>query len=204
MTTDVAELLRSMPDLEPPADAWHRIAAKHARRMWLDRAHWGGGLVAAASVVIAIIGVALYLERPEVAAVPVAQSVIKPIIVSAPAIRPDVRAADAQVRALQRRSHYMERVLSQMPRRGRVAHADTAGVIAELEDRIAAVDYQLNRTGVNRMGADPASVGWSGRQVPVSGPRYESTDTSDLWRHRVEFMDQLVRARYTEAGVNGF
>jgi len=160
--------------------------------------------VAAVSVAIAIIGGALYLRRAGDAESPGMAPPVEPIMVSAPAIRPDVRVADTRVRALQRRSHFMERVLSEMPRRSRVARADTAGVIAELEDRIAAVDYQLNRATVNRTGFDRAPAGWPARQTPDMNPRFRSqaTDTSDLWRRRVEYMDQLVRARYAEVSAN--
>jgi len=198
MKTDVAELLRAMPELEPPADTWQRIVAQSAR---LNRLRWSGGLAVAASVVIAIIIGVLYLERPEFAAPAAVQPSIQPLIVSAPAIRPEVRTVDAQVRVLQQRSHDMERILSGLPRRGRVARADTAGVIAELEDRIAAVDYQLNRAGLDRAGRlSRRTPGLA----PVAGPRYELTDAPDLWRRRVEFMDQLVRVRYAETGMNDF
>jgi|GEM_PF-1722591 len=205
-TTDVAELLRSMPDLEPPADAWRDIVARQTRRARLRRMRWSGGLVAAVSVVFAIVGGALYLRRAGDGGSPGMAPPVKPIMVSAPAMRPDVRVADARVRALQQRSHFMERVLSEMPRRSRVARADTAGVIAELEDRIAAVDYQLNRAAVNRTGFDRAPAGRPARQAPVVAPRFrmKAADTSDLWRRRVEYMDQLVRARYAEASATGY
>jgi len=199
MTNDVAELLRSMPDLEPPADGWQRLTAQRVRR---NRARWGGGLSVAASVVVAIIIGTLYMEQPEFVAAPAEQSIVRPIIVSAPAIPPDVRAADARVRALQQRSQYMERLLRGLPPRGQVARADTAGVIAELEDRIATVDYQLNRTGLNRAGLNRSSI--DRRLVPTEGARYERADAPELWRRRVEFMDQLVRAHYVQTGADGF
>lgn len=198
MTTDVARLLQSMPDLEPPADSWQRIAARQAR---LGRLHRAGGLAAAASVVIAIVTGYLYLQQPEVTAEPIVSPTVQPMIVSAPV----ERAVDARVRALQERSQYMERVLSGLPRRGPVARADTAGVIAELEDRIAAVDYQLNGIGLRRTGSDRRQPGRSEWRAPGEANvlRYEQTDAQDLWRRRVEFMDQLVRVRYAEIGSSG-
>ncbi len=204
MTTDIAELLRSMPDLEPPVKGWQYIARQQVRRKLLRR---GGGMAVAASVMIAVAVGALYFERPDIVASPAVQStvqrMVQPIIVSAPAvqstIRPDERAGDPEVRALQQRSQYMERLISGMPRRGWVARADTAGVIAELEDRIAAVDYQLNR-------AESFKTGFNRRESQAAGnhPRYERADAPDLWRRRVEYMDQLVRARYVEADVTGY
>jgi hypothetical protein len=192
MTPDVAKLLHSMPDLEPPADGWQRLVARQAR---LGRMRWGGKFAVAASVIVvftAVVG-ALYLDWPGFTASPV----IQPIIVSAPAMRPEDRAIEARVWALQQRSQQMERLLGELPPRGRVAYADMAGVIAELEDRIAAVDYQLNKAGLNRSSADRQQ---SGR---LNG-RLEQADAPDLWRRRVEFMDQLVRARYVESGAEGF
>ena len=199
MKTDVAELLRSMPDLEPPADGWRRLAARQAR---LRRIRWGGGLAAAASVIISVAAIFLAMQQREFAVPPTSSSIIEPIIVSAPAMRPEAREVDTQVRAWQQRSQYMERLLSRLPARGRIARADTAGVIAELEDRIAAVDYQLNRTGLKRTIGNGGGV--ERRQVPVDGPRYQPVGASELWRRRVEFMDQLVQARYAETGATGF
>jgi hypothetical protein len=199
MMTDVAELLRSMPDLEPPADGWQRLTAQRTRR---NRGRWGGGLAVAASVVVAIIMGALYMGRVEFVTAPADQSTVRPIIVSAPAIPPGVRAVDSRVRALQQRSQYMERLLRGLPPRGQVARADTAGVIAELEDRIATVDYQLNRSGLNRSGLNRSGV--DRRLDATEGVRYEPADAPELWHRRVEFMDQLVRAHYAQTGANGF
>lgn len=207
MTSGIAELLRTMPDLAPPVDGWQRIAASQVRLTWM----WRGGLAAAASVVFALIVGYLYVYPSE----PVAQS----FIVSAPAIQPDARAIDARVRELQRRSQYMERLLGELPPRARLARADSAGVIAELEDRIAAVDYQLNRVGLNRAGRDRVGAsrtdidrqlfGWPSRRsldAPLAGDRRDerAQEWPDLWQRRVEFMGHLVRARYAEAAFDDF
>ncbi len=192
MTTDVAELLRLMPDLEPPVDGWQRLAARQSR---LGRVRWSGPFAVAASVVIVFAGIAsaLYLDWSGFSSAPV----IQPMIVSAPAMRPEDREIETRVRALQHRSRQMERMLSDLPPRGRVAYADMAGVIAELEDRIATVDYQLNRAELARSSV----IGQrSGRLEGYP----EQSDTPGLWRRRVEFMDQLVRARYVETGAEGF
>jgi len=188
-----------MPDLEPPADGWRRLAARQAR---LNRMRWGVGLATAASVIVTVAAGFLIMQQREFAVMSTSPPIIESIIVSAPAVRPEAREVDAQVRAWQQRSQYMERLLSGLPARGRIAQADTAGVIAELEDRIAAVDYQLNRTGLNKTARSGGGI--ERRQVPVDGPRYQPAGASELWRRRVEFMDQLVRARYAETGATGF
>ncbi len=207
MTRDIAEQLRSMPDLEPPADIWAKIMTKRAG---VDRGRWGRGLAVAAAIGLALIGGYWTLQSPGLDAAPVVQ----PIMVSAPVSQrqSDVGGDEAQVRALQRHSQRMERVLGELPQRGRVIRADTAGVIAELEDRIAAVDYQLNQAGVNRgrltgRGGEQRQRGRSLQSFPGSAargsPGYQRAGTRDLWRQRVEFMDQLVRAHYIETGSNG-
>lgn len=203
MKPDVAEQLRSLPDLEPPANVWRCIARLEARRKWLRR---GGGFAVAASVLIAVAVGTLYFNGPEtmIDASPNAPAMAEPMIVSGPA-RP-YRSGSAEqdvdpgLLALQRQSREMERLINSMPRQGRVVQADTAGVIAELEDRIAAVDYQLNRLGLNRAGSNRVGSGRSG----FDRRQYQARPEPDLWRRRVEYMDQLVRARYVEADVQGY
>ena len=204
MNTDVADLLRSMPDLEPPADSWQRIAAQHARS---GRAVWMVRFAVAASIIIAIVVGTVYFQQPE----PIDQPImVSAPMVSAPAMRPDVRATNARVRLLQQRSQYMERLLRDLPPRSRLARADAAGVIAELEDQIAAVDYQLNRIGLNRVGLSRTGIDrrQSARRttgLALTGGRHdERSDAPELWQRRVEFMDQLVRARYSEASFDGY
>jgi len=185
MTTDVAGLLRSMPLLQPPVDGWRKIAARQAR---LARRRWAGLAMAASAVFAAVTGW-LILGSP--ARVEPAVTV-QPFIVEAPVRRQAAPWVDAEVVALRRRSQDMERLLGSLPPRGRLARADTVGAIAELEDRIATVDYLLNR----------AAQAPSGYAVdPVAPSRGDVVP--DLWRRRVVFMDQLVRARFAESGVEG-
>ncbi|MBT77724.1 MAG: hypothetical protein QF483_00395 [Gammaproteobacteria bacterium] len=196
MNNDVAELLRSMPDLQPVADGWQRITACQARQASLYRARLAAGL-AVAAVGMAILFTVQHQQEPDLTVAPA----VAPIVVSAPVMPPATDLADAQLREWQQRSQHMQQVLSGLPRRGPVVRADTAGVIAELEDRIAAVDYQLNRVGLRR--ADrllPRATGFD----QVAGAGYQSADEPDLWRRRAEYMGQLVRARYTETGASGF
>ena len=85
----------------------------------------------------------------------------------------------AELDRLRRQSQQMERMLRGLPQGPAVARADTASLITSLEDRIATLDYRLNQA--------------HGREQEASG----------LWRERVQVMDQLVRARYVEAGADG-
>ncbi len=185
MTTDVAGLLRSMPLLQTPVDGWRRIAARQARHA---RRRWAGLAIAASTVFAAVTG---WLIFGPVAGVEPTVTV-RPFIVEAPIRRQAAPWVDTEVVALRRRSQDMERLLGSLPPRGRLARADTVGVIAELEDRIATVDYLLNRAGQTPPGytADPVA-----RSAVDAVP--------DLWRRRVVFMDQLVRARFAESGAEG-
>ena len=72
-------------------------------------------------------------------------------------------------------------MLRGLPPGPNVVRADTAIAIAELQDQLAVVDYQLNRAAAR----------------PEQDPRA-------LWQQRVELMDRLLRVRYTEAGMEGF
>ena len=72
-------------------------------------------------------------------------------------------------------------MLRGLPPGAQVVRADTALTVTALEDRIASVDYRLNR---------------------VAGRPHR--DSGDLWRERVELMRELLRVKYEEAGVAAF
>lgn len=184
MTAGIGSLLRSLPLLEPPADGWRRVAAHQARQA---RRRWAGLAIAASAVFAAVTGW-LILGSPEGAEPAVT---VQPFIVEAPVRDRAAPRIDTEVLALRRRSQDMERLLGNLPPRGRLARADTVGVIAELEDQIAAVDYRLNRAG-------QAAPGFAVGPAARSG----ADEVPDLWRRRVVFMDQLVRARYAESGAD--
>lgn len=185
MTADIAGLLRSLPLLQPPADGWRRIAARQARQA---RRRWAGLAIAASLASAAVTGW-LILGSPEGAAPAVT---VQPFIVEAPARGRAAPRIDTEILALRRRSQDMERLLGNLPPRGRRARADTVGAIAELEDQIAVVDYRLNRAG-------QATPGFAGGPAARSG----ADEVPELWRRRIVFMDQLVRARYAESAAAG-
>jgi hypothetical protein len=76
---------------------------------------------------------------------------------------------------LKERSQRLEAVLAAVAAQPRVTSARSAGVIAELEDGIALVDYQL-------------------AQVDAAG--LDANTRRALWRKRVELMESLVTVRY--------
>jgi len=70
-----------------------------------------------------------------------------------------------------------------LPGRPELVRAENAAALAALEDRIAQLDWTLSRSTARAdvVNAEPA-----------------------LWRERVGLMGELVRARYTEAGVAAY
>lgn len=84
---------------------------------------------------------------------------------------------------LQAQSRHLEAMLRGLPGRPELVRAENAAAIAALEDRIAQLDWALSRSSTR---PGPANV------QPA------------LWRERVGLMGELVRARYTEAGVAAY
>ena len=79
-------------------------------------------------------------------------------------------------------SRELESNLRDLPAKPRVMRAGTAATIANIEDRIAAIDYQLN---------DPES-------------QLSPEDEEIFWRERVRLMKLLVGMRYAQAQRTAF
>ena len=168
MTKPMDELLRSMPELKPMAGAWQRVQERErlsrktsAKRLWSGLV---AGACAAGLAVLAILGPSPG-DDPESA-------------VTVPGI-----PTDQELFVLRQRSQSLEKTLRGLPPAPRVIRADTAGSIAELQDRIAWVDERLNRTAA------------------ADRPRAESMA---LWRERVALMDRLVRVRAQTIAAESF
>ena len=79
-------------------------------------------------------------------------------------------------------SRQLESNLRAMPEEPRVRQAGTVATISEIEDRIAAIDYQLNDPGI----------------------QMTTGDEEIFWRERVRLMKLLVRLRYAQAQRTAF
>jgi hypothetical protein len=139
--------LKALPSLRPPRDRWplvrDAVSVKRRRARW-QRA--GLGALAAAAALVGVIAVS--------------------------SLGPGVAAVSAEeIEALVEESQELERVLDELYRQGRVVDGVTAAAIAELEDRIALVDWGIQR----------AQAGAASRE-----------ELANLWRERVTLMDQLV------------
>lgn len=200
---DIGRLLGALPDMEPPPDAWRKIRASQRRG---QPAAWAGIAVAASMALLAII----LVTRDEAPNKPVKAFPGETLVVEAesePRSSGLVESPSVSVADLRRRSQHMERVLRGIPKSPEVIRVDVAGAIADLQDRIAAVDYELNRsTRTDRVQEASAIVRWPSQNESVyrSATQSVSPAGQDLWRQRVKLMDRLVRARYAEVGAEAY
>jgi hypothetical protein len=153
---DYREALRALPELQPGEDAWPRIVAR-SRRPWRRELLIAG---AAAGLALAV-ALRLSPQQPD-----------SPVPPAGPAVAPAL-AATGEINALLDRSRRLEQLLRGSPRGPSVVNADTAGAVAELQLRLAAVDHRLNAAAE----AQPEA----------------------LWSERVDLLGRLVQVRYAEA-----
>lgn len=154
----VAAALRALPAVRPPRDRWPevrvQVLATRRRRRWV-MAGWGS--LAAAAALALIVGVR---------AVTLQQAAARP----------------ANLDSLVIESQKLEEALRAYDPTSRVLSGRAASTIAQLEDRIALVDAQLNEA--QHSGASRA-------------------DLVDLWQQRVQLMNQLVNVHVTRAAYVG-
>jgi hypothetical protein len=152
--------LRALQAHRPPRDRWAVIkeqAARERRQRSVKR--WGWGALAAAAGIAVLVG-------------------IRTIAVPATG---DHQTAELQT--LMAQSRGLEAALSSYDPDSRVLSGRAAGIIADLEDRIAIVD---------------AGIAQADRE------RKPNTELVNLWRDRVDLMDALVNVHVTRANYVGF
>ena len=152
--------LKALPALRPTRDRWPAVRARFEAEQRARRLRRFGlvGLAAAASVAL-VVGT---------------RSPSRPL---APATRAELSDAMARSRAL-------EAALDRYHPESRVLDGRTARIAQELEDRIAAVDRQLEMTDLQTGGSREAQE-------------------LDLWRERVGLLDALVDVHLTRASNVG-
>lgn len=169
--------LRALPDAMPPRAVWERIREQaEAEGLFVDkrrpaRRQWylGAGLVAA----VALVAVALPFlqttpDEPPGEIVPTAVPSNPPI--------------GTRLNVLRAESSELEGELAALPDAPRVRRAGTAASIADITDRIAAIDMQLS---------DPEV-----RMTPE--------DEEIFWRERIRLMKLLVELRYAQTQRTAF
>ena len=164
--------LNALPDTMPPRVVWQRIreqaeaegliAAKDTRR----RSVWymGAGLAAAALVAAVMLPMLLQNSVESLPTVPKNVGTIAPVPLNT-------------LQTLMTESRDLESNLRALPDAPRVQRASTLATISDIEDRIAAIDYQLNDPGV----------------------QMSPEDTELFWRERVRLMKSLLQLRYAQA-----
>ena len=162
--------LRALPDTMPPRAVWLRVREQAeaeglvrqpvARR----RTTWFAGAGLAAAAVLAAVMVPGLLTQT---------SEEFPVV---PTTLPSNSTGLTTLQTLMVQSRQLESDLRSLPDAPRVVRAGTVASISDLEDRIAAIDYQLN---------DPA--------VQMS-----PEDRELFWRERVRLMKSLLQLRYAQ------
>ena len=167
------EGLNALPETVPPRAVWHRIRAQAEAEGLIRRpvtrrptTWFAGGSLAAAI----LLGVFL---------VPAMQQTPTESFPTTPTYTGDNTTAFelTTLQTLMTESRQLENDLRDLPDEPRVVRAGTAAAIADLEDRIAAIDYQLN------------------------DPEFQLTPEEEeiFWRERVRLMRLLVGMRYAQA-----
>jgi len=181
LTADERDLLqqelRGLPELLPPRAVWQRIReqaeAEGLIRQGVMRRPmtWNGGIGLAAAAALIALMVPVMMAPPE------QTGITEPSLTQA-----DDSVPVNAVQALMVESRQLETDLRSMPEEPRVRQAGTVATISEIEDRIAAIDYQLN---------DPSIT-------------MTEEDRETFWRERVRLMKLLVGLRYAQAQRTGY
>lgn len=152
--------LKALPSLRPTRDRWPQVRARFEAEQRALRLRRFGlvGLVAAASVALAVGSSVLY--------------------------RPGPLTTGAELSETMARSRALEAAIDQYHPETRVLDGRTARIAQELEDRIAAVDRQLEMADL------------------MDSVRRQSQELN-LWRERVGLLDALVDVHITRASNVG-
>ena len=170
--------LDELPDTMPPRIVWNRIrdqaeAEGLIRTTVTQRpSTWFGGFAIAATVVMAVILVPRLTLTPE----------LSPSMTE-PQLTTDEKSLDVTaLQALMVQSQQLESDLRALPDEPKVMRASTVASIADIENAIASIDFQLS---------DPA--------VQMTPEVREL-----FWRERVRLMKSLVQLRYAQAQRTSF
>ena len=181
LTADERDALRAgllgLPDTMPPRAVWHRVREQAeaeglvTKPMARRSSTWfvGGSLAAAILLAVLVVPGMLRVEPEIFPTTPETVGSSSPIRLNT-------------LQTLMTESRELESNLRDLPAKPRVMRAGTAATIATLEDRIAAIDYQLS---------DPES-------------QLSPEDEEIFWRERVRLMKLLVGMRYAQAQRTAF
>lgn len=164
--------LGQLAETMPPRALWHRIREQAEAEGLLQqtvmrkRSTWYAGFGVAAAALLAAV------MLPGTFQAPTGQGTnVSPVVMT------DTPVELNALQTLLVQSRQLESELRSLPDEPRVMRAGTIATISDLEDRIAAIDYQLN---------DPTL-----RMTPE--------DRELFWRERVRLMNSLLALRYAQA-----
>ncbi len=170
--------LNELPDTMPPRIVWNRIR-EQAEAEGLMRpsaarrpSNWLGGFAIAATVVMAVFLVPRLTSAPE----PGPSMTVPELAVEENSL------GNTELQALMVQSQQLESDLRALPDEPKVMRASTVATIADIENAVAAIDFQLNDTAT-QMTAEEREL---------------------FWRERVRLMKSLVRLRYAQAQRTSF
>jgi len=182
LTVDERDILRrglhELTDTMPPRIVWDRIRQQAAAEGLIRStaaprpATWFGGFAIAATVVLAI------FMLPKMLGTTVPES----LPTEPPLTAENEQVAVTALQALMVQSRQLESDLRGLPEEPRVMRASTVATLADIENAIAAIDFQLNDAGV--------------QMTPE--------ETELFWRERVRLMKSLVQLRYAQAQRTAF
>jgi hypothetical protein len=170
--------LYALPDTMPPRVVWNRIR-EQAQAEGLIRttatqrpSTWLAGFGIAAAVVLSVTVVPRMMNAPD----------LDTPYTEPPATLSNNAIEVTALQALMVQSQQLESDLRALPDQPKVMRASTVATLSDIEDAIAAIDYQLNESGV-QMTPDEREL---------------------FWRERVRLMKSLVRLRYAQAQRTAF
>lgn len=171
--------LNDLPETMPPRIVWDRIRDQAEAEGLIQTkpmqkpSNWMAGVGIAAAVVLAVLVVPKILQ----------DSTPSPNEVLTTSEGPNTHFdPPTALRALMVESSQLENDLRALPSEPKVIRAGTAATISELQDSIAAIDFQLS---------DPT--------MDLTAEEQEL-----FWRERVRLMKILVRLRYAQAQRTAF
>ena len=170
--------LHALPDTMPPRIVWQRIRDQADAEGLIKqpvsarRSTWFGGIGLAAAAAL------VFLLAPGVFETPSTEFPTEPSSDD----EPTNSSALTGLNALMVQSRQLESDLRALPDEPSVMRASTTVTLSDIEERIAAIDYQLNASGV--------------QMTPEEQEMF--------WRERVRLMKSLVRLRYAQARRTAF
>lgn len=166
---NLRETMRSLPEIEPPDGRWQSIVQAPSKFAPSWRQPLAWGIAASLLVMVWLAG---NLSGRDSIENRVADSAaVDPVAATAGTSQTD------DVNTLKNRSRQLGVLLQSLPGRPNVVRAGTENTISSLENSLAMVNFTLNQ---------PDTALTSG-------------ESKELWQHKVNLMDSLVKVRYAEA-----